>query len=92
MPGSQASRIPGDGFPSPGRCAESPAHNLPAQLTSFVGRDYEVSDVRRLLASGRLLTLTGPAALAKPGWRSRPPPKRGPISRRARGSSTSPHW
>jgi hypothetical protein len=32
---------------------------LPAQLTHFVGRTRELVDVHRLLASSRLLTLTG---------------------------------
>jgi non-specific serine/threonine protein kinase len=34
-------------------------HNLPASLTSFVGRTDEIAEVRRLLISSRLLTLTG---------------------------------
>lgn len=34
-------------------------HNLPAQLTSFVGRERELAEVKRLLAGTRLLTLTG---------------------------------
>jgi predicted ATPase len=34
-------------------------HNLPAAITSFVGRDVETAEVRRLLAGHRLLTLTG---------------------------------
>ena len=33
--------------------------NLPAELTSFVGRRGELAEVRRLLASSRLVTLTG---------------------------------
>ena len=42
--------------------ASPPAHpptNIRAQLTSFVGRAYEASHVRRLLQMTRLLTLTG---------------------------------
>jgi predicted ATPase/DNA-binding SARP family transcriptional activator len=35
------------------------ASRLPAQLTHFVGRTRELADVRRLLLSARLLTLTG---------------------------------
>jgi predicted ATPase len=35
------------------------AHNLPLQLTSFIGREREIAEVRRLLAMTRLLTLTG---------------------------------
>src|SRR5260370_33038303 len=35
------------------------AHNLPLHLTSFIGREREIAEVRRLLAMTRLLTLTG---------------------------------
>ncbi|MEI8411404.1 MULTISPECIES: DUF4062 domain-containing protein [unclassified Kribbella] len=34
-------------------------HNLPVQLSSFVGRDRELADVKRALDTGRLVTLTG---------------------------------
>ena len=43
--------------------------NLPAQVTSFVGRDREVAEVARLLtgavADGRLITLTGAGGCGK---------------------------
>ncbi|WP_432093070.1 ATP-binding protein [Streptomyces sp. bgisy100] len=39
--------------------------NLPAELTSFVGRRSEVREVRRLLTGARLLTLTGTGGLGK---------------------------
>ena len=51
-------------FP-PLRSLEAFAHNLPLQLTSFVGRDRELADVQRLLGTARLLTLTGPGGTGK---------------------------
>ncbi len=41
------------------------SHNLPAQLSSFVGREAEVTRVRELLAEGRLVTLTGAGGAGK---------------------------
>ena len=38
---------------------------LPAELTSFVGRRRELSETRRLLASSRMLTLTGVGGVGK---------------------------
>lgn len=38
---------------------------LPAELTSFVGRRRELSETRRLLAGGRMLTLTGVGGVGK---------------------------
>jgi predicted ATPase/DNA-binding SARP family transcriptional activator len=42
-----------------------PLTNLPAPLTSFVGREEEIDRVARLLADGRLVTLTGPGGTGK---------------------------
>ncbi len=43
-----------------------PRHNLPAALSSFVGREDEVADVRaRLLGAARLVTLIGPGGCGK---------------------------
>ena len=39
--------------------------NLPAELTSFVGRRSELAEVKRLLASSRLVTLTGTGGVGK---------------------------
>lgn len=43
----------------------STPHNLPAQLTSFVGRRRELAEVKHLLDSSRLLTLQGPGGTGK---------------------------
>jgi predicted ATPase/DNA-binding CsgD family transcriptional regulator len=40
-------------------------HNLPAQVTTFVGRQHEVQKAHRLLDTARLLTLTGPGGIGK---------------------------
>lgn len=39
--------------------------NLPIQLTSFIGREREVVDIKRLLFSARLVTLTGTGGSGK---------------------------
>jgi NB-ARC domain len=40
-------------------------HNLPVQLTSFVGRETQMDDVRNVLADNRLVTLTGAGGAGK---------------------------
>jgi non-specific serine/threonine protein kinase len=40
-------------------------HNLPAQLTSFVGRDAELADVLELVSGARLVSVTGAAGCGK---------------------------
>jgi predicted ATPase/class 3 adenylate cyclase len=44
---------------------EATAHNLPAQVTSFVGREKEIAEIKQLLAGTRLLTLTGSGGAGK---------------------------
>ena len=39
--------------------------NIPAPLTSFVGRHKELKEIAKLLSSSRLLTLTGPGGVGK---------------------------
>ncbi|MGO8935648.1 MAG: ATP-binding protein, partial [Mycobacterium sp.] len=41
------------------------AQHLPVQLTSFVGRDAEMVDVRDILAENRFVTLTGAGGVGK---------------------------
>src|SRR5215469_8592617 len=50
--------------PLPGG-AETVAHNLPLQLTTFIGRTGEMHEVSQLLASRRLVTLTGAGGVGK---------------------------
>jgi predicted ATPase/class 3 adenylate cyclase len=40
-------------------------NNLPAQLTSFIGREKEIAEVKRELKVHRLVTLTGPGGTGK---------------------------
>ncbi len=41
------------------------ANNLPAQLTSFVGRERELAELKALLAQARMVTLLGMGGLGK---------------------------
>lgn len=67
--------VSGDGIPAlpfveetasfaPTRLAKS-THNLPTSLTSFIGREREMAEVKRLLATTRLLTLVGTGGCGK---------------------------
>ncbi|MEU5882304.1 BTAD domain-containing putative transcriptional regulator [Spirillospora sp. NPDC047279] len=51
--------------PRPSGAADEPLGNLKARITSFVGRDDELSQVSELLAADRLVTLTGPGGAGK---------------------------
>ena len=55
------------GLPSeiPEQSAAQPQHNLPAQITSFIGRQREIAEIQELLSTNRLLTLTGPPGTGK---------------------------
>jgi predicted ATPase len=45
--------------------AESARHNLPLAITSFIGREAQLAQVRQLLGKTRLLTLTGAGGSGK---------------------------
>ena len=51
-------------FP-PLRTLETHPYNLPLQLTSFIGREAEILQVKERLAEGRLVTLTGSGGVGK---------------------------
>jgi predicted ATPase/class 3 adenylate cyclase len=51
-------------FP-PLRSLDSLPNNLPLQVTSFIGRDEDVEEVKKLLERRRLLTLTGSGGVGK---------------------------
>ena len=57
-----------DGLPTefpPLRTLDARPNNLPTQLTTFIGRDVELEESAGLLATTRLLTLTGPGGTGK---------------------------
>jgi predicted ATPase/class 3 adenylate cyclase len=51
-------------FP-PIKSLDSYPNNLPIQLTSFIGREHELAEVKKRFASARLLTLIGPGGTGK---------------------------
>ena len=66
----QIFQLTADGLASdfpPLRSLDSPLlpNNLPAQLASFIGRDEELGEVRALVESSRLVTLTGAGGAGK---------------------------
>jgi predicted ATPase/DNA-binding SARP family transcriptional activator len=62
-PGAKTAAAPGA---APPRAADrGPRTNIPARLTSFVGRDEEIKRLGELLEVSRLVTLTGPGGAGK---------------------------
>ncbi|MFN2465736.1 MAG: tetratricopeptide repeat protein [Candidatus Dormibacteria bacterium] len=51
-------------FPPP-RSLELVRHNLPVQTSTFVGREQELAEVARMLASARMVSLLGPGGTGK---------------------------
>ncbi len=62
-PGSAGSSWVDQGFATVG--IRHAAHNLPADLTSFIGRNAEISTITGLLPATRLLTLAGSGGVGK---------------------------
>ena len=42
-----------------------PKHNLPVQLTTFIGREKDRDEISKLIARNRLVTLIGPGGMGK---------------------------
>jgi predicted ATPase/DNA-binding SARP family transcriptional activator/DNA-binding CsgD family transcriptional regulator len=61
--GSLPTAPPAD--PARGQPSDGANHNLPAPMSSFVGREREMAEVKRTLAMTRLLTLTGAGGSGK---------------------------
>ncbi len=53
-----------DSFPPP-KSLSAYKHNLPVQLTNFIGRQKELTQVREALVGNRLVTLLGPGGTGK---------------------------
>lgn len=51
--------------PAPAARREAPASDLPAALTSFIGREDDLARIDTLLARGRLVTVVGPGGAGK---------------------------
>jgi predicted ATPase/DNA-binding SARP family transcriptional activator len=43
----------------------APAHNLPYQISTFIGREKELDDIANLIANNRLVTLVGTGGIGK---------------------------
>jgi predicted ATPase/DNA-binding CsgD family transcriptional regulator len=57
--------VPGDAAWPGSVTLSQPPNNLPLQLTSFIGRERDLSEVKRLVSSSRLVTLTGAGGCGK---------------------------
>jgi predicted ATPase/DNA-binding winged helix-turn-helix (wHTH) protein len=62
QPRAEASSV---ALPNPELHSNTRHHNLPAEMTSFVGRRKELLDLRGRLSSSRVLSLTGAGGIGK---------------------------
>jgi predicted ATPase/class 3 adenylate cyclase len=51
-------------FPPP-RSLDARPHNLPSEVTDFIGRQAELTEIKRLLGASRMVTLLGPGGTGK---------------------------
>jgi predicted ATPase/class 3 adenylate cyclase len=61
-------QVSASGLPSafpPLKALDSFPNNLPTQLTTFIGREQEIAEVRQAMEHRRLVTLTGPGGIGK---------------------------
>jgi predicted ATPase/DNA-binding SARP family transcriptional activator/DNA-binding CsgD family transcriptional regulator len=65
MAGESPEARPETAGPVPPERSETPRHNLPAAVSSFVGREKELVEIKRLLTMTRLLTLMGTGGAGK---------------------------
>ena len=56
------------------RSLDSTPNNLPQQLTSFIGREKEIAEIKKLLTVRGCLPSSAPAAAARHAWHCRWPP------------------
>jgi predicted ATPase/DNA-binding NarL/FixJ family response regulator len=61
---AEKNAVASSAWPRP-HLTHSPAHNLPSLLSSFIGREREIAEVKRMLATSRLVTLTGMGGCGK---------------------------
>jgi hypothetical protein len=78
-------------FP-PLRSLETRPNNLPQQLTSFVGRESELAEVKRRLYRNRLVTVSGVGGWARRDSRCRRVRTFSRTFPTVCGSSSSPRW
>src|SRR4029450_6585674 len=64
-PAGAVATTPSAGAVAPARAATAATHNLPQQLTSLIGREADVAEIKARLTNHRLVTLTGAGGVGK---------------------------